>query len=299
MPNVKAKIVFMGSPEFAVPTLKGLVESQHEIVACFTREAKPKNRGKNLEDTVIATIAKENGIDVYTPKTLRDYDMQGIIKSLEPDFLVVVAYGLLLPKEILDISKYGALNLHPSSLPRFRGAAPIQRTIMAGDTHTDICIMQMNEQLDEGDILLKEGLIIPSDMTAGELHDKAAIIGSKLMLKTIEDYQNITPNKQPEENLCYAKKISKEEAKINLLLSGDEIMNLIRGLNPYPGAYFEYNSTRYKIFSASFNKITHKEKPGYINQKFQLYCKDGIITPKIIQKSGKNKILLEEMLRGM
>lgn len=288
----------MGSPDFAVPTFEKLIGSQHQILSCFTREAKPKNRGKKLEDTIIAKIAKEQNIKVFTPKTLRNAEIQDIIKEQKPDFLVVVAYGLILPQEILDIPKYGALNLHPSSLPRFRGAAPIQRTIMAGDKSTDICIMQMNENLDEGDILLKETLNIEPHMTAGDLHDKAAIIGSDLILKVIDNYDNITPQKQTESGICYANKISKEEAKIDFSMKGKEILNLIKGLSPYPGAYFEHNDIRYKVFSAKFVPGNHRQVPGTVSKSLNICCQNGTIIPEIIQKPGKKKMLLEDLLRG-
>ena len=289
----------MGSPDFAVPGLQKLIASNHIISACFTREAKPKNRGKKLSDTVVAKIAKSHNIAVYTPNTLKSDEVKQKIISLAPDFLVVIAYGLLLPKEILAIPKYGALNLHPSKLPRFRGAAPIQRTIMAGDTETEICIMQMNQKLDEGDILLSQKLIIGDNMTAGELHDKAAIIGADLMLQTIDNYHNIIPQKQSEAGISYAKKITKSETKIDFSKDGKEIINLVRGLNPTPGAYFEdKKNIRYKIFAAEFVESSYQEKLGKITKDFHIFCKNGKITPKIIQKSGHQKMSLEEFIRG-
>ena len=293
------KLIFMGSPSFALPTLKTLLNSEHELLSCFSRKAKQKNRGKKLEETVITNFAKQHNIQVFTPRSFKDSDIIELVAKQNPDFLVVVAYGLILPQELLDIPKYAALNLHPSRLPRFRGAAPLHRAIMAGDSETDICIMKMTAGLDEGDVMLKERVLISDVMTTGELHDKAAEIGAKLMLKTIDNFANLVAKPQSEEGVVYADKISKSESEINFNLSGKDILNLIRGLNPYPAAFFMHDNKRYKIFKAEFTADAHGYPAGMVTENFTIYCQDGVIKPQVIQAEGKNKMSLDEFLNGI
>ena len=289
----------MGSPDFAAPTLYKLISSKHDIIACFSKEAKPKNRGKKLQDTIIAQIAKKHNIDLFTPKNFNDDDIVNYIKEQNIDFLVVVAYGLILPQKILDLAKYAALNLHPSALPEFRGAAPIQRTIMAGKAQSKICIIKMNQDLDAGDIMLQEDISLDKHITAGEFHDQAALIGANLMLQTIDNYQDLQPQKQDLVNISYAHKITKEDTKIDFSDSGHKIINLIRGLAPRPGASFTYKDLVIKIFAAEFISKEHQETLGSINKNWHIYCKDGLIIPHIIQKSGKGKMSLAEFIRGI
>jgi methionyl-tRNA formyltransferase len=288
----------MGTPDFAVPTLHKLISAKHELVACFTKEAKPKNRGKKLQDTVIAKIAKEHNIKLFTPKSLVDEEIVAYIKKAQIDFIVVVAYGLILPQKILDLAKYAALNLHPSALPKFRGAAPIERTIMSGEEMSKACVIKMVKKLDAGDILLSQDIDI-KDSTSGDFHDKAAIIGADLMLKTINDYQNIKPTSQDDDKSSYAPKITKDEAKIDFTWCGKDIINLIRALSPAYGASFLYKNNRVKIFQAEFIPKKHQEPFGVLNNDGEIFCKDGAVIPKIIQKPGKNKVTIAEFLRGV
>ena len=292
------KIIFMGSPDFAVPTLQKLIESKHEVIACFSQPARPKNRGKKMVDTAIATLALKHNIPIHTPTNLKAPETKKLITELEADFIIVVAYGLLLPIAVLEAAKYAPLNLHPSSLPRFRGAAPLQRTLMAGDQHTDICIMQMSEGLDEGAIYKSQNLNIPQDMILGELHDQCANIGADLMLDVINNFKDLPPETQSDDGVIYAKKIAKSEAEIDFNKPGLEILNLIRALNPFPGAFMFDESDRVKIFSAKFTEKTHAEKPGSINNGFEIYCENGVITPITLQRAGKNKVTLPEFLNG-
>jgi len=292
------KIIFMGSPDFAVPTLQKLIDSEHQIVACFSQPPRPKNRGKKLIATPVQQLAEQHNIPVHTPTSLKNAETQKIIDDLEADFLVVVAYGLLLPQAVLDAAKYDALNLHPSSLPRFRGAAPLQRTLMAGDQKTDICIMRMTAGLDEGPIYKSSELPIAENMNLGELHDQSAQIGAELMLEVINNFQDLTPTEQGSKGIIYAKKIDKSEAEIDFTKNGSEILNLIRALNPAPGAFMWLDEMRLKIFRANFTAKPHSETPGTITDDFKIYCKDGLIIPETVQKAGKNKLERQEFLKG-
>ena len=292
------RVIFMGTPDFAVPTLQKLIASNHEVVACFTKEAKPKNRGKKLQDTIIAKIAKEHNITVFTPNNLSDNEIVTYIKQARIDFLVVVAYGLILPQKILDLAKYAALNLHPSALPEFRGAAPIERTIMAGKIASQICVIKMVKKLDAGDVLLSRDIDV-ADMTSGEFHDKAALIGADLILEIINNYQNIKPYAQDDEKASYAPKITKDETKIDFTWQGKDIINLIRALSPIYGASFLYKNDRIKIFKANFIAKQHQEKLGALTNKGEIFCQNGVILPEMIQKPGKNKITIAEFLRGV
>ena len=288
----------MGSPDFALPTLQSLIKSDHEIVACFTRAPAEKNRGKKVFPTPIQLEAQQHNIPVFTPKTLRSEEIQNSIKELKPDFLVVVAYGLILPKEVLAIPSKTSLNLHPSALPRFRGAAPLHRAIIAGDEETEICIMKMSEGLDEGDVFLKQKFKIPKNFTTGDLHDEAAKIGADLMLETIDRFDSLIPTPQAELDVVYAPKISKSEALLNFNKNGEEIINLIRGLNPFPGAYLNFENKRIKILSATFEELSHSEMPGKISNNFEIYCKNGKISPKILQREGKAKTTIKDFLNA-
>jgi len=291
------RIVFMGSPEFAIPTLSTLIDSKHEVVACFTQAAKPKNRGKKAKATPVEELARQHNITVYTPKTLRDDEIVKTIQDLHVDFIVVVAYGLILPENILSLAKYSALNLHPSDLPQFRGAAPLQRTIMSGAIESKICIIKMLAALDAGPIYTAQELNV-AKLNYGEFHDLAANIGAKLMLEVINDFSCLKPVSQTSHNISYAHKISKTEALIDFTQNGTDILNLIRALSPVPGAYFLHKELRLKIFSAEFEITTHNEQIGKVNDDFSIYCKDGLIKPKIIQKPGKKPVPIAEFLHG-
>ncbi|MBL6621576.1 MAG: methionyl-tRNA formyltransferase [Rickettsiales bacterium] len=295
----RKKIIFMGSPEFAIPTFQKLLNSHFKIEAVFTRAPREKNRGKKILPTAIQILAEENNIKIFTPTSLRNAEICNKIVEFEPDFLIVVAYGLILPKEVLQIPKYAVLNLHPSALPRFRGAAPLQRTLMAGDNKTEICIMKMNEGLDEGDVYLRREINIPAEMNFMELHDKTSEIGAEMILEVLENFSKLRAIPQDNKNIVYADKISKGEAEINFSKNGTDIFNLIRALNPFPAAYFFFKNERIKIYEAEFKILKHDKDIGYIDAEFNIYCANGLIKPKILQREGKKKTVITEFLRGL
>jgi len=290
----------MGSPEFAVPAFRAIAQSEHEIVGVYTRKPKPAGRGKKVSKTPIHEIADAIGLQVYTPKTLRDKDVLEEFAGIAADVVVVVAYGLILPKEVLEHCKFGAINIHPSLLPRWRGAAPIQRTIMAGDKHTGVCIMNMDEGLDTGDVLRCKELELDDEVTAGDVHDELAEIGGDLLLKVLNKIGSIEPMPQSQMGVTYADKIHKDEAKINWDEKAEIINNKIRGLNPFPGAYFEHEGERIKVFEISCQEalVSEDQIGQVIDDKLGISCRDAIIHPLMVQKPGGKKMSIEEFLLG-
>lgn len=293
------KIIFMGSPEFAIPTLHKLINSEHQVTAVFTQKPKPKDRGMKEKKSPVHELADAHNIPVYTPITLRNNEVTDLVRSIEADIIIVVAYGFIIPKAILEAKKYGCLNLHPSALPRFRGAAPLQRTIIAGDKETEICIMQMDEGLDTGDVLLKEKLNLNPRITLTELHDVAADIGAKLMLEVLGDFQNITREPQSKEGLVYAPKLTKAESEINW---GDDAFAIdckIRGMNPWPGVFFKSHAENIKIFEAEYIELDHGKPPGaLLDEKLTVACGKDALRIKMLQRPGKNKITALEFIRS-
>ncbi|PIR34738.1 MAG: methionyl-tRNA formyltransferase [Alphaproteobacteria bacterium CG11_big_fil_rev_8_21_14_0_20_44_7] len=281
------KIIFMGTPDFAVPCLQKLISSEHEIVAVYTAAPKPAGRGKKLRASPVQIVAEENNLNIKTPKSLKTEELP------ECDMAIVAAYGLLLPKHVLQTPKYGCLNIHPSDLPRWRGAAPIQRTIMAGDKKTAICIMQMDEGLDTGDIVAREDLLLDDNITASELHDKCAERGAEMVLEVLADIDNMKPVPQSDEGVTYAAKISKDDMRVDWQKAAHEIYNQIRAVNPY----FEYENERIKIFSAEI--IDMQGKAGEVlDNELAVACGQRAIRILKLQKPGKKPILADEFLRG-
>jgi methionyl-tRNA formyltransferase len=295
------KVIFMGTPDFAVPSLKSLIASQnHEVVAVFTQRPKPKGRGQATAVSPINEIAIEHNIPVHIPKTLRDGEVQDLVHSIDADIIVVVAYGFIVPKAILDSKKHGCLNIHPSKLPRFRGAAPLQRTIIAGDKETAVCIMQMDEGLDTGDVLMQQDLVLQTRISYPELHDLCANIGADLLIKTLDTYNLITPTKQSEDGLVYAHKLTKEESKVDFTKSAFEIDCLVRGMNPWPGIYFEYAGEQIKILESDYDDVPHDLPVGYVvDNNLKIACSLGFLTIKKLQRPGKKALETSEFLRGV
>ncbi len=287
------RIIFMGTPDFALPTFKKLLESQHEIVAVYTQKPKSAGRGMEVKLSAVHDLAEKFHLDVFTPDTLRDEAEIQKLEALHADIAIVVAYGMILPDEALRAQRLGCLNLHPSALPRWRGAAPMQRTLMAGDKDTEICIMQMDTGLDTGDVLMKQKLAIPENADMKWLHDTAAEMGAELMMKVLEQFSSggITRIKQSEEGVTYAKKLTRDDERLELKSSGAEILNHIRALSPVPGAFFEHEGVKYKVFAAEFSATASSEG-------LNLKCADGFILPKVIQKPGKTRMNIEDFLRG-
>jgi methionyl-tRNA formyltransferase len=291
----------MGTPSFAVQTLQNLINNKHNVVAVFTQKPKPKNRGMNIVLSPIHCIAKENNIKVFTPDNLKDEEIYNQIVAIDADCIIVVAYGMIIPQNIIDAKKYGAINLHPSKLPRFRGAAPLQRAIIAGDTETTICTMQMDKGLDTGDILLYKKMHITQRMTFTELHDIAAKIGADLIIKTLDNIETINPMKQSDEDVIYAHKLTKEEGLIDWRIdSAFEIDCKVRGMNPWPGVYFKNNGELIKILKSDYTNEIHDFEPGTILDKdFSIACVKGILTPLIVQRSGKKLISGRDFINGI
>lgn len=290
----------MGTPEFAVPALTKLINSSHEIVAVFTQKPKAKGRGLNEAQSPVHSLALEHQIPVYTPFTLRSEEAMKLINDIDADIIVVIAYGFIVPQNILDAKKYGCLNIHPSTLPRHRGAAPLQRTIIEGDKTSSVCIMQMDAVLDTGNILMKENFALEEGITLQKLHDKCANLGAELLIKTLADIENIVPIPQSKHGVTYAHKLTKEEGKVNWNDSAYAIYCKIRGMNPWPGVYFRYNDKLIKILEADYLDQPHDFTPGtIINKNLEIACGKGILRVKILQQEGRRALNTEEFLRGM
>lgn len=297
------KIIFMGTPEFAVPALKTLInDTKHEVVAVFTAPPKPKGRGLDILPSPVQIIANSFSISVYTPKTLRSQETIDLINSINADIIVVIAYGFILPKEILIAKKYGCLNIHPSKLPRYRGAAPLQRTIINGDRETAVCIMQMDEGLDTGDILIKQDIALPDNITLPQLHDICATIGAKLLTDTLNQIDSLPKIKQSENDVVYAEKLKKEEGRIDWSESSFKIDCKIRGMNPWPGVYFEHNGVLIKVLEAVKNDISQSSCPPatVLNEEFEVVCgSGGTIKLTKLKPSGKNEMSGRDYLNGL
>lgn len=294
------KIVFMGTPDFALPAIRELVASQHEVVAVYTQPPRPAGRGQKETLSPVHSFALAHDIPVYTPVTLKTAEAQAEFAGQGADVAVVVAYGLLLPREVLCAYRYGCINIHPSALPRWRGAAPIQRTIMAGDKTTKIVIMQMDEGLDTGDMLLVEDFAIKDGTTAGELHDALAEKAAPLLLAALSALPEIKPQKQSEHGVTYAKKITKEDQCIDWNMSAAEIRQKILGLSPSLGALFAYAGENIKVFDASVeDAVNAGEVATIIDDNLGVMCGDGkILRLNILQRPNKKRMSAAELLRG-
>ena len=297
------RVVFMGTPDFSVPTLTEIISSGHEVVAVYTRAPKPAGRGQAERRTPVHETAEAFGIPVFTPRSLKGEAEQAQFASLDADVAVVVAYGLLLPKAILEAPAYGCLNLHGSLLPRWRGAAPIQRAIMAGDEKTGIVVMQMDEGLDTGAMGPTEIIPIGPDMTAGELHDQMKLVGADLMGRALAALErgslDFTP--QPESGETYAAKIDKAEARIDFSRPAAEVHNLIRGLSPFPGAWFEMvlagKTVRIKALRSSL--ADEAGAPGaLLGDGLTIACGSGAVRLTQVQREGKGAMDAATFLRG-
>ncbi|MEI8277974.1 MAG: methionyl-tRNA formyltransferase [Hyphomicrobiales bacterium] len=293
------RLIFMGTPDFAVPTLLALTAAGHDIVAVYTRAPKPAGRGMDMQVTPVEREARRLALPVFTPKTLRDEAAQDAFASHKADAAVVVAYGLILPKAVLEAPRLGCFNVHASLLPRWRGAAPINRAVMAGDKESGVTIMQMDEGLDTGAMVMREALPILPDMTAGELHDALAQQGARLMPVALAAAErgalSLTP--QLEAGVTYAEKISKSETRIDWSKPANEVHNHIRGLSPFPGAWFELDGVRVKALRTTLAEGSGA--PGLaLDDKLAIACGDGAIRLVQIQRAGKQPMSADEFLRG-
>ena len=293
------RLIFMGTPDFAVPTLLALAGAGHDIAAVYTRAPKPAGRGMALQPTPVEREARRLALPVLTPKTLKDEAAQAAFRAHNADAAVVVAYGLILPKPVLEAPRLGCFNVHASLLPRWRGAAPINRAIMAGDAESGVTIMQMDEGLDTGAMAMAESVAIGADMTAGELHDELAKLGSALMVRALAEIERgaAMPKRQPAQGVTYAEKISKAETRIDWTKSWKQVHDHIRGLSPFPGAWFEFGGGRVKALRST--KGEGKGAPGTVlDGSLTIACGDGAVRLTQVQRAGKQPMSAEEFLRG-
>jgi methionyl-tRNA formyltransferase len=291
------KLIFMGSPAFALPCLQALIDSEHEVVAAYCQPPRPAGRGHKLRPTPVQTLAESHQIPIHSPKSLKSEEEQECFGAYEADAAIVVAYGLILPQPILDAPKRGCINVHPSALPRWRGAAPLQRTIMAGDSETSLCIMQMDAGLDTGDVLLEQPFSIPDGMTAGALHDEMAGCAGLAVLKVLAN--SPTPIPQNAEGVTYAEKISKAEAEINWNQPAHTVRQHILGLSPFPAAWSRYGTETIKILEGEIVPLQSAQPPGsIIDEALTIACSDYGFRPTLLQRSGKKAMNRDDFLRG-
>ena len=298
------KILFMGTPDFAVPCLDILIKSEYEVCGVVTQPDKPQGRGHKLTPPPVKRLAMENGIEVFQPETLKDFAFKAELERLNPDMIIVVAYGKILPEYILNFPKFGCINMHASLLPKYRGAGPIQWSVINGEEKTGITSMLMEKGLDTGDMLLKVETEIGEYETASELHDRLMVMGAELLIKTIEGVKmgKITPEKQNDEDSCYAPMISKETAKIDWSRSARVVSKLIAGMNSWPVAHTLYKGEVLKIYRATV-KGAAKGKTGQIlaanENGIEILCGDGVsILATEVQFAGSKAMQVRDYLNG-
>jgi len=289
------RIIFMGSPDFAVPALNALVEAGHEVVAVYCQPPRPAGRGKADRKTAVHERAEQLGLEVRTPRTLRDAEEQAKFAALGADLAVVAAYGLILPKPILDAPKGGCVNIHASLLPRWRGAAPIQRAILAGDAVSGVTIMQMDEGLDTGPMLLKRELQLDRK-NAGQITEELAKLGASALLKWIEDPS--PPEPQPENGATYAPKVDKAEARIDWNRPAIEIERQVHAFSPWPGAWFEASGERIKLLEARAGDDASGRPGEVLDDCLNVAAGDGYVRPLRVQRAGRGAMTVDELLRG-
>jgi methionyl-tRNA formyltransferase len=293
------RLIFMGTPDFAVPTLVELAARGHEIAAVYTRAPKPAGRGMDVQHTPVEQEARRLALAVHTPRSLKDEEAQAAFRAHNADAAVVVAYGLILPKSVLEVPRLGCFNIHASLLPRWRGAAPINRAIMAGDTESGITIMKMDEGLDTGAIAMAERMPIGADITAGDLHDVLSRLGADLMLRALAAAErgSLTLTPQPDKGVTYAEKISKNETRIDWSKPWKQVHDHIRGLSPFPGAWFEIDGARIKALRSTKGEGSGAAGTA-LDDKFTIACGTGAVRLTQVQRAGKEPMSADELLRG-
>lgn len=291
------RIVFMGTPDFSVPVLDALVSAGHEVVAVYCQPPRPAGRGKKDRKSPVQSRAEDLGLSVRTPLNFKDANDVAEFAALNVDVAVVVAYGLLLPQSILDAPRSGCLNIHASLLPRWRGAAPIHRAIMAGDAQTGVCIMQMEAGLDTGPVLLRAEIDILASDTTENLHDRLSAMGADLIVQALQGLEDLSAVAQPNAGVTYAKKIQKEEAQIDWSHDADVVDAHIRGLSPFPGAWFEYQGQRVKVLMSKI--ATGQGAAGTVlDPELAIACGSGAVRLTRLQRAGKGAVSAEDFLRG-
>ncbi|MGJ8603321.1 MAG: methionyl-tRNA formyltransferase [Marivita sp.] len=292
------RVIFMGTPDFSVPVLDALVGAGHEIAAVYCQPPRPAGRGKKDRPTPVQARAEALGLEVRHPTSLRTDAAQRDFAALGADIAVVVAYGLILPQAVLDAPKRGCLNIHASLLPRWRGAAPIHRAIMAGDVQTGICIMQMEAGLDTGPVLLRDATPIGATETTGGLHDRLSQMGAGLIVQALDRLDDLTPEIQPEDGVTYAAKIDKAEAKVDWARPAIEVDRLIRGLSPFPGAWTMIGAERIKLLGSCVAQA-QGVAGTVLDDRLTIACGDGAVTITRAQRAGKGAQDSDTFLRGM
>ncbi|WP_420588886.1 methionyl-tRNA formyltransferase [Bacterioplanoides sp.] len=298
------KIVFAGTPDFAALHLSSLIDSEHEVIAVYSQPDRPAGRGKKLQPSPVKQVALEHNIDVYQPVNFKDPADVAQLEALNADVMIVVAYGLLLPQSVLDAPKHGCLNVHASLLPRWRGAAPIQRCIEAGDKMTGITIMQMDAGLDTGDMLHKITTGITLDDTGGSLHDRLAAIGPQSLLATLAQLEagELQPEKQNDAQANYAHKLKKEEALLDWSQNADDLALRVRAFNPFPVAFTLLGNDRIRVLKATALEKVTQLQPGTIAQVsadgIEVACAEGVLRLEQIQLAGKKAMMVADVING-
>lgn len=298
----RTRVIFMGTPEFSVPALEALIQNpDYQVICVYTQPPRPSGRGYQVTPSPVHQCAEHHGIEVRYPLTLKTQEEQEKFHALKADIAIVAAYGLILPSPILGSPVHGCLNIHASLLPRWRGAAPIQRAIEAGDVETGITLMQMDVGLDTGPMIAKKAIPITNDMTATILHDQLSKIGAALLMHTLPPYlKGIIPSTpQPTEGITYAHKVTKEEGHLDWKQPAAELERKIRALTPFPGAWFLYDGMRIKIHGAIAKEENSSAEPGtLLNDQGHIACGQGILCPILFQKEGAKPLPLHDFLRG-
>ena len=295
------RLVFMGTPDFAVPSLRALVDAGHEVVCVYSQPPRPAGRGQQVQKSPVHRFAEERGIPVRTPKSLRNAEAQAEFADLKADAAVVAAYGLILPQPVLDAPRLGCLNVHGSLLPRWRGAAPIQRSILAGDAETGITIMQMDIGLDTGAMLLKDAVPITAETTASSLHDALADMGARLIVQALDGIAEgrLTAEPQPEEGVTYAAKLTREDGRLDWTRDAAFVERQVRALTPWPGCWFVIKGERIKVLKADSASDARKAAPGsLLDDRLTIACTGGAVRLTLVQRPGKAPVDGAAFLRG-
>ncbi len=290
------RVIFMGTPEFSVPALEA-VAAEHEVACVYTQPPRPAGRGKKDRPSPVQVRAEALGLPVRHPVSLKGAEAQAEFAALEADVAVVVAYGLILPQAVLEAPVQGCLNIHASLLPRWRGAAPIHRAIMAGDAKTGVCIMQMEAGLDTGPVLLRREVTIGAEETTGDLHDRLSALGAGAIVEALAGLDGLVPVPQPEAGVTYAAKIDKAEARVDWTRPAAEVDRLIRGLSPFPGAWTEVGGERVKLLRSRL--AGGQGAPGQVLSGFAVACGTGAVEVIEAQRDGKRPMPAAEVLRGL
>ena len=294
-----SKIIFMGTPEFSVPALEALIKNKFNVVAVYTQPPKESKRGQKINPSPIEEFSKKNKIDFRNPSNLKTEEEFGIFKKLAPDIVVVVAYGQMVPKFFLNIPRLGFINIHASLLPKWRGAAPIQRAIMNSDKKIGVSIMKIEEKLDSGPVLSTKKIELNQNAIYGEIEKKLSVMGANLLIESLKNIEDGNPKfiDQVQSEATYAKKIDKGETKINWNLDANKVLAHIHGLSPSPGAWFEYENERFKVLNAKISTVNGKSS-SVLDENLTIGCKSDSIQILELQRQGKNKQTAKEFLLG-